>query len=329
MFATRHMTAAHVEVLKWFAILTFASMLAALAARLAAGEEEVSPNRFPPAMEELAKPLSEGITQGPAAPIDPLADPAAHIWRILSRQKNGKYERAFEEWQEAPLACEAEVWRHVARGQAALGMRDLTSASDALEMALDMEPQHAVAHYFRGLLRLEQAALAGDWYDAIGPTPIRLVSTQIPGEPSLTTSMYRLAARMDFEQALESAGAVEFDVPLCAVQIHPALALEPTVRDLLIALQAEEFAGKAHHVLSYLLLEDGAAREAEEHLDQAAALGQSIVFGYQDLGALYEERHEHLDAMRAYAKALKHGSPIARPLVKMMENLRQAVADEF
>jgi tetratricopeptide (TPR) repeat protein len=280
-------------------------------------------------MEQLAKPMSEGTAEEPTTSLDLRADHAAQIWQILSRQKNGKYERVFEEWQDAPLTCEAEVWRHVARGQAALGMRDLTSASDALEMALDIQPQNAVAHYFRGLLRLEQAALAGDWYDAIGPTPFRLVSTQMPGEPSLTRSMYRLAARMDFEEALEAAGTVAFDEPLCTVQIHPALGLEPTVRDLLISVRAEDFEGKTHHMLSYLLLEDGVAREAEEHLDQAAALGQSIVFGYQDLGALYEEQHEHLDAVRAYAKALKQGSPLARPMTKILQNLRQAVVEEF
>jgi tetratricopeptide (TPR) repeat protein len=329
MFATRHMTAAHVEVLKWLAILTLASLLAALAARLAAGDEAIPPNRLPSSLEQLAKPMTADRATGPATTADPLADPAAQIWQILSRQRNGEYEQVFEEWQVAPLTCEAEVWRHVARGQAALGLRDLTSASEALEMALEMQPQNAVAHYFRGLLRLELAATAGDWYDAIGPSPFRLVSVQIPGEPSLTKSMYRLAARMDFETALEAAGTVEFDEPLSAVQMHPALAVEPTVRDLLFAMRAVDFEGKTHHMLSYLLLDDGVAREAEEHLDQAAALGQHILYGYQDLGQLYEEQHQHLDAVRAYAKALKHGNPLARPMTKILQNLRQAIVEEF
>ena len=141
--------------------------------------------------------------------------------------------------------------------------------------------------------------------------------------------MYRLTARMELERAIEVAARVDFDQPLCSPTWPTSTALEPTVRDLLIALHAEEFEGKAHHVLSYLLMEDGAAHEAEQHLDQAAALGQCIVFGYQDVGALYQRQHEHLDAVRAYAKALSHGSPLARPTSRILQNLRLALLEEF
>jgi tetratricopeptide (TPR) repeat protein len=309
MFTTRPLSLTG-EALKWLAILTLASLLAALAAQLVSGHDAApsAPALLPPTMEQSAKPMA--------------------IWRILADQKSGNFEQALEDWPYAPLSCDAEVWRQIAIAQAQLAFRDVDAASDALHAALAIEPANPVAHYFRGILRMEQAAMAREWQDAIGPVYTRLVSTAARPEPALTKSMYQLAARMEFEQAIEEAKNVNLELPLGDPTV-PTVATAPTVRDLLRALGAEDFEGKAHHQLSYLLLENGSGQEAEQHLDAAAELGQQIVFGYQDLGAFYEGRHDHLDAARAYAKALSHGSPLARPTQHIVRNLRLAFIETW
>jgi tetratricopeptide (TPR) repeat protein len=293
------------EALKWLAILMLASLLTALAAKFISGQEAApaEPALLPSTMDQAAKPMA--------------------IWRILGDQKSGDFEQVLEDWPYAPLSCDAEVWRHIAIAQAQLALRDVDAASDALYAALAIEPANPVAHYFRGILRLEQAAMAQEWQDAIGPVYTRLVSTAARPEPALTKSMYQLAARMEFEQAIEEAWSVYFEMPLGDPTV-PTVATDPTVRDLLRALGAEDFEGKAHHQLSYLLLERGSGQEAEQHLDAAAEMGQRIVYGYQDLGAFYEGEHQHLDAFRAYAKALSHGSPLAQPTQHIVRNLRLA-----
>ena len=100
-------------------------------------------------------------------------------------------------------------------------------------------------------------------------------------------------------------------------------ALEPTVGDLLLATGADNYVSKAHNTLSYLHLETGALEEAERHMDEAAAGGMSIVYGYEDLGEQYARRHRHADAARAYLKAMKHGRGKVTPARKAWENLHR------
>ena len=82
-------------------------------------------------------------------------------------------------------------------------------------------------------------------------------------------------------------------------------ALEPTAGDLLLALDAEEFDGKAHNTLGCLFLERGSLELAERHLDDAVQSRLDVVYGYRDLGDEYRACGRHADAMRAYLKATK------------------------
>lgn len=332
MFAHRqlHLNLATGEVLKWIIILTLASILAALAARLAAGSEPTTsadrPALLPTAIDDWARPMGSDALSRPTAEVP--ADAAQRVWVILAAQKQSNFEQALAEWPLAPITCDAEAWRHIGLAQAALGLRDLNGASKSLEMALTLEPENAVAHYFRGILLLEQAAAAGEWYDALEPpTNARLISWTGTAQPTLTKSMYQLAARMEFEQALEMAGGVPYDLPLVMAGAPSASAVEPTVRDLLIAVGAENFEGKAHNLLGYLLIERGEGQAAEQHLDSAAALGQPMLYGYDDLGALYQRQHDHLAAVRAYLKTMAHGGGVVRPSNRILDNLREAVID--
>ena len=149
MFTTRHLHLAHVEVLRWLAILTLASLLAALAARMAAGGDATSPalepRLLPAATLRLAKPM--GVGSNPAA-TEPQFDAALKLWKILAYQKDGNFEQAVEEWPNAPLSCEAEVWRHVSLAQAQLGFRDFSAALASLDAALALDHQNAVVPTF-------------------------------------------------------------------------------------------------------------------------------------------------------------------------------------
>jgi Tfp pilus assembly protein PilF len=87
-----------------------------------------------------------------------------------------------------------------------------------------------------------------------------------------------------------------------------------------MALGCDKFEGQAHNILGAMYLDRGNADLAEEHMDAATAAGQDIVFGYRDLGAIYEHAGRHADAARAYLKALKEEPGKVYPLQKLLEN---------
>jgi tetratricopeptide (TPR) repeat protein len=325
MLMQRHM---HLEweIAKWIAILALASALAvAVAGRVASGGE---PARLPPTIDEWAVPM--GIDQAERMPA-PSIDVTMEIWMLLADQQAGRLDRALEGWRRVPLPHEAEAWRNVALAQALIAAGDLEAAADALDTARAIQPENAVVHYYLGILQLERAERAMHWYDPGIVPAARYVSV---GQPPMvmpiapnSRDMYRLAAAMELEAAIELAPAVLLDEPLVPPEWPTAAAIQPTVGDLLLALGADRFDAKAHNMLGYLYLESGAAQMAEHHMDAAADSGAVVVFGYEDLGKWYEAEGQHLDAVRAYAKATTQGTGIVRPLGKALENLRKALTE--
>ena len=317
MFAQRHM---HLEweILKWLAIISLASALAiAFASHIAVGDE---PRLLPPEIETWSQPMGDHEPSALARE----DDAAAQVWNALDDQQAGRLDRAIEAWPCLPLAADAEIWRHIALAQAYLGADDLEAAAEALEVAGEIEPSAPLVHYYLGILRLEQADKAQSWYDAQGPQKIRLVSYPPVQISPNSREMYRLAAMTELDQAIELAGNVQLDQLLVSPDWPTAMALRPAASDLLLALGADGFEFKAHNMLSYLHLDNGSAEQAESHMDAAAAGGMVVVYGYEDLGELYEQRGRHLDAFRAYAKAAGQGIGIVRPTGKMLENLQKA-----
>jgi hypothetical protein len=100
--------------------------------------------------------------------------------------------------------------------------------------------------------------------------------------------------------------------------------LPPMVHDLVEAIGADNFVGKSHNMLGHLYLDRGWLEQSEGHMDQAAATGLSILYGYQDLGDRYGLEGRHLDACRSYLKQLAQGGPIVGPATKFLDNLRKA-----
>ena len=83
----------------------------------------------------------------------------------------------------------------------------------------------------------------------------------------------------------------------------------PTVGDLVAALGADNFVGKAHHVLFGLQLKLGELGIAEFHLDQAAATGIAVLYGYRDLATAYLDEGHNSDAIRLIGKELQINQP--------------------
>jgi len=221
------------------------------------------------------------------------------------------------------LAADAEQWRYIAIAQAHLAQGQYDEATGALNAAAEIEPDNAVAHYFRGLLRLEQVPYARDWYDVqhlrrdryVASTPMDVVPNSRP--------MYRYVARLELTRAIEHADAVRLDQPLTPEHWQSTMAIGPTVGDLLAATGADKFAARAHNILGGLLLEEGALDDAEYHIDQAATADMFVSFNYVDLIEAYEQRGHYLDAARVCAKAVGHGLEEDAAQARAMLNVRR------
>jgi tetratricopeptide (TPR) repeat protein len=310
------------EIIKWATILALATALAFAAGRVAGSDE---PNRLPPSIDEWALPM------GTAPPVDPQPEPgddvAMQLWSILEDQHAGRMNLAIEGWTCLLLPPESDVWRNIGLAQAYIAMGDVDAAAAALDEAARLRPENAVVHYYLGILHLEQAYRAEEWSDP-GVRPIERFASFGPSQVAPNTKgMYRLAAIGELERAIEMADLILLDEPLAPADWPTAAALVPTVGDLLLAIGANHFDIKAHSMLGYLHLENGAPEQAEYHMDATADSGVMVVFGYDDLGRFYEEEGRRLDAFRAYAKSASQGTGLVRPLGKMMENLRKAFAE--
>ena len=311
------------ELLKWLVLFVLASAFALAFASGIAGAADIrradrEPRPLPADITESSSPMAN-------EPVESAwnGDLGMMLWQVLSEQHNEHYEEALAMWDDMIMPCETEVWKHVAMGQAYLATGEVERAAEALHEAGQLEPQNPVVHYLTGILRLEQAYLADEWYDAMGPAQTRFVSVRPPMIVPNTKSMYKLSALHEFEKAIASAPDVWFDQSLLPPGWPSQAALEPTVGDLLMAISADQFVANSHNSLSYLYLETGALAEAEHHMDEAAAAGLTIVYGYYDLAEEYEKLGEHGDAARAYLKATQHSPKKLDPAIKAWENLHR------
>jgi tetratricopeptide (TPR) repeat protein len=314
----------HWEILKWLAIISLAVATAvALTSQLASGVDR-SPTPVPAL---LPVELSRSATPIEREPVDlsESADVAMDVWQALEAHRQSNWELAVVMWEGISLPGEKQVWRHVAVAQAHLRMAQTDQAEAELESARQVHPENALVRYFAGLLRLQQAAVAEEWYEPAGAQDVVFVS-HIPVVPN-TRAMYKLAAINELQAALTHAADVHADMPLVQAGAPTEAALLPTVGDLLLAIGADRFEGKAHNVLSSLYLENGQLDAAEGHLDAAYDLGMTIVFGYADLGESYRADGRHSDATRAFAKAIARQPNTAVPAAKTLRSLRDAIRD--
>jgi tetratricopeptide (TPR) repeat protein len=292
------------------------------------------PNLLPPDMEQLAQRLEAKVEGQDEAPLaDELAQWNQQLWDVLELHRQGQVEEVIGAWSETPLPCESEVWRYVSLAAAYLQSGELDSAVDMLSAAEMMEPENAVVHYFTGILRLQQATEAREWWEP-PHLPATLVSwTPLRIAPN-TPSMYQLAAIAELEKTLELAPYLQRDQMLIApewgdMESQAIPRLPAIVDDVLRAIGADNFEGKAHNMLGELSLQRDWLAKAEFHMDAAAQSGLSIVYGYEDLADRYEAEGQYLDAFRACLKQAAHGGEVVEPARRAYENLRKSLFDLF
>lgn len=315
------------ELFKWMILMALASVIALGLLTGVAGAADLSsivrePATLPSEVEGWAAPMEELQVEE----VSPAADLAFQVWQALELQHNHEFDAAITAWQAIDLSCEASVWKQVALGQAYLATGEINSAADVLLDAKVLQPDNPVVHYFLGLLRLEQAYVAEQWPDAVGPQATTFVALRPTDVAPNTKSMYQLTAMMELEEAIKLASDLRTDEPLVPADWPTRVALAPTVGDLLLATSANNFEAKAHNMLSYLHLDRGSLETAEGHMDSAAAGGLNVV-GYADLGEKYANAGQHTDAARAYVKAMKYSSHKVEPARRAWDNLRDAWQD--
>jgi tetratricopeptide (TPR) repeat protein len=313
------------ELLHWAAAIALALALA-LAFATAVGAADippklVKPKLLPAEITDWAQPMQ---TDSVSAYAGENADVGRELWRILQLHQDRKHDAAIQAWNNLAAPPETEAWKRIALGQALVATDRFEAAEECLASAIDMQPDNAVAHYFLGVLRMQQAYLAAEWPDVVGAKPTRLVAQTPRHVVPNTKGMYELAATVELEKAIELAAAVRLDAAILSSEHSTTTALEPTVGDLLLALGAEHFPAKAHNTLSYLFLERGALEIAESHMDDAVRGGLSVVYGYQDLGDGYHVRGQYADAARAYLKATRFSSNKLGTALDALRSLREA-----
>ena len=258
------------------------------------------PNMLPQDMPQVAMPLPEQQRLGtPAAdPFMPTVAPEMHerLWTVLQLHRERQPAGALLLWPQIALPPHTAAYKPMAMAVAEMQQNNLPAAERLMRDARTLAPRDPLIAYFTGVLRMEQAAACRAEERAVGPQ----FAAHMPWEANEQRAMLELAAIMEFRDAIEWADEVNLDIEL--MPDPQAANLGPLVTDLMTALGADNFVGKAHHVLGDLLLRRGALTEAEQHIDAAVAAGLPALFGYEDLGLLYELQGRRADVLRAYGK---------------------------
>jgi hypothetical protein len=328
VITTRHMSV-EVELVRWLLLVVAAvALILAIATVLAAADPMKEPRLLPDDMGAIAKPMTPEPVR-PFFPEDPPvrqlppAEAAARLWLTMDSHRAGCIAEALAGWEQIQLPAETAHWREIAIGAAYLHAGNLERASVHLVAARQMEPDHPLVAYFTGVLRLEQAAAIGRVRDGIRSRGDLLVAYS-PAEGKL---QYRMLAIVELQNAIARAGEIRLDERLLTTdpQIEETVVV-PRVGDLLFAIGAENFVGKAHHLLFGLYLDGGELTVAEFHLDRAAATGIAVLYGYQDLATAYLDQECNADAVRVAAKDLQVNYPWLLRLCERMAEITQDTA---
>lgn len=326
MFVTRH-ASLEAELVRWLVVIALAlAMCLILASVVAAGEPMLEPQRLPDDMGAVAKPLPESVfpfyPEDAAGRVVPPAEAAARLWSILDHHRHQRCTEALLGWEQLRLPDETAHWREIAIGAAYLRAGNLEEARLHLEFVRNLWPRHPVAAYYLGLLRLEQADAA----ERVPDVP-RTRNMLVAYRPLETRAFYESLAIKELHEALEQAQEIQLDQPLVATapQLEESVVV-PRASDLLAALGAGNYVGKAHHVLFGLHLGRRQLVTAEYHLDRAAETGLAVLYGYQDLATAWTEEGYHAAAVRAAAKDLQVNHPWLPALAKRFGELTRQAA---
>jgi len=328
MIATRHMSV-EVELVRWLLLIAAAIVLLLAIATALAADPMKEPGRLPDAMRALAQPMPAEVErpyfpETPPARQLPPAEAAARVAAIIEHHRAGRTLEALNGWEEVGLPVQTAHWREIAMGAAYLRAGDLNRAALHLEAARQLAPGHAIAAYFTGLLRLEQAADVTRVRDGMPRGDLFVGFT-----PMEDRALYRMLAIDELQIAITRAGDIRLDERLLAIDPQYEYAMiVPMAGQLTAALGADDFVGKAHNVLFGLHLKQGDLRAAEDHLDRAVATGIAPLYGYRDLAMAYQDEGQAGDAMRAMGKDFQANHPEARQFIDWIYGLRHDATQE-
>ena len=321
MRTTRHLHA-EAELVHWmFLVLAALALLLAIATALGAGNPVSEPRPLPTDLIALARPLATELSppffpEFPPGRTLPPAAAVARLWTTLDSLHAGCFTDALGGFELIRFPAATAHWREIGLGATHLLGGDLEGAEFHLSMARQMAPQHSVTAYYLGLLRLEQAAALRRVPDPGNRVGSRLVAYRPRSEDAV--ELQRQAV-FELRQALAWAGEIRLDEPL--LDLDPRFAeavVVPRVSDLLVSLGADNFVGKAHHLLFGLELDRGALFAAEFHLDQAAESGVAVLYGYCDLAQAYAEGGHGAAVLRVTLKDLDAQHPWVRRLAQQL-----------
>lgn len=320
------------ELLKWLLMIVLVLLLVLVATRTTAAEP-VDPtlvgtvtarveSAFLPNME-AARPVEREEQKAATLSADEArrwqTPTARRLWDIFARHEKREFEAAIDGWRDLSLFASDEPWRTVAVGSAHLQLADFDNAMCVL-MEDGNEP-NAVTYHLRGVVHWMNGRLAtrkGKLYLA---------------------EEYRESARENFEKAIATSTQVQLDEKLGLAftkyisqefgrydTVFPKELLAPStprVRDLLAALDLEDFVVKSHLGLAEIALQDGLLEEVEDHLDDAADKGADVADLYMVLGDAFEADGASMSAARMYMKAMT-GKKKVGPAIKAVRSLRNA-----
>ena len=320
------------ETLKWLLMITLALLLVLIATQTTAAKP-VDPTLVATVtsrVESVLLPESDIAPRTPLESSENLGIPneeakrwqtptARRLWEIFALHEKHELEAAIIGWRELSLFRRDEQWRAVAVGLAYVQLADFDNALCVLEEG-DGETPNPVTYHLRGVVHWMNGRLAtraGKLYLA---------------------EVHRDAARKNFKKAIATSTQVEPDQKLGLVftkyisqelgryeTIFPAELLAPTtprVRDLLVALDLEDYVVKSHLGLTAIAMEDGLLEEVEDHLDDVAEIGVDVADLYMALGEACEADGASTSAARVYMKAMT-GRKKVGPVIKAIRNLRK------
>ena len=226
----------------WVGGVLFAGIILLILLKSAAGAMERVPQSLPNLDTRVATPLP-GLLVNPQ-------DQTLLVWDALTALHENDYEAAIAMWERVLLRDDTEVWRQIALGNTHLALGNIEEATECLKLAAELRPENPVVNYYMGILRLEQARYAPDFYDAMGIDVIRLAA-YTPNDRYMpddvvpnSRSMYRMLARVELEKAVGLAAQVNLDEPLTP-DYGGYATVRPTVRELLIAMDVANFPARA------------------------------------------------------------------------------------
>jgi len=241
---------------------------------------------------------------------------AMALVQIVDMHRANRLEEIETMWDGVTLPRETAVWKEVSLGLVNIKSANWKAAEAHFNEAARLAPHNPLPAYYVAAIRMHQADVFDDRFDAAGPDVRGLVKRQPPELQLPDAVSLRDEAIGKLLEAVDLGPVREVDRPLLNVAwVLPSVhSLEmpltvPTVEDLMDAMGAANWATDAHWRLGNLLLAKGSLLEAEKHWDEAADHGMDLRLEYRELSRRHRAAGNGLDAVRCKLKSIRFGGP--------------------